>query len=434
MLRSDRCQSQARPPRAAKRSLIHGLPCSRALLGALLCLACAATGPATAQPAAAPADGSRAFGFGLYRQLAATPGNVCFSPFSLSTALAMTYAGARGETEAQMARVLHFGENDEAFHESFGALARMLRSSGEAPEDPRLVVANALWARWDHAFLDWYLDLVTGRYGALLRAVDFSRDPAGARRTINDWVAEQTSGKIDELIGPGLITPLTRLVLTNAIYFHAAWRHPFGEHSSDAPFLLAGGGSVDVPMMHLTERLNYLEGESSAGLPFQVLELPYRGTPVSMLILLPAQELSLGEFEATLTTELIDRWIAGLEPVLVSTFLPRFTLRAALDLAGTLSTMGMPDAFHPQTANFSGMTGERELFISSVVHDAVLEVTEKGTEAAAATAVVMALTASPADPRARRVVFRADHPFVFVIRDRESGVVLFLGRLMDPRG
>ncbi|MCK4413795.1 MAG: serpin family protein [Candidatus Eisenbacteria sp.] len=416
-------------PRPARRLFGLGL--------LVVCLAGSGSGVAIARvgvDADAPAAGINAFALDLYQQLADSPGNICFSPFSLSSALAMTYAGARGETEAQMARVLHFGDNGESFHEAYGDLSRSMRAAGDLAEGPRLVVANALWAQEDFSFLDWYFELVTSRYDAALRNVDFTGDPAGARRTINDWVARQTAGKILDLLGPGSVGPLTRLILTNAVYFRGAWVLPFAEKSPAAPFLLAGGERVEVPMMHQTGRLSYFEGQDPEGADFQVLELPYRETRLAMLIVLPSRGRPLDDFAAGVTPERLGEWIEGLEPLRVSVFLPRFALRAALDLAGTLGAMGMPDAFHQQTANFSGMTGSPDLFISSVLHKAFLEVTEQGTEAAAASAVVMALKSSGQDPRARKPVFRADHPFLFLIRDRETGVVLFLGRLVDPRG
>lgn len=369
------------------------------------------------------AAGNTAFAVDLYHQLRSIEGNLFFSPYSISTALAMTYAGARGNTEAQMARVLHFDLDhltQEALHSAFAALEEhMAQIQGKG--DVALHVANSLWPQAGYAFLAAFIDLCRRCYGVTITSVDYAADTEGARQQINAWVEEKTRDKIKELLKPPHVTPWTTLILVNAIYFKGNWAKQFDKkETDDGAFYLATGDPVSVPMMSQKARFGYQETED-----LQVLELPYAGGDLSMLVLLPQARDGLPALETALTAENLALWTQYLERVTVQVALPRFKLSGEFDLGETLQAMGMVDAFG--AADFSGMTGQRDLFISEVVHKAFVEVNEEGTEAAAATAVLMKRSIPPPTP-----VFRADHPFLFLIRENNTGSVLFLGRVADP--
>ena len=378
------------------------------------------------------ATANNRFGFDLLTRLRQQGGNLFFSSYSISTAMALTYTGARGQTADQMARVLHWCDgNGRTGAWSPAVLARSL-GAAIADQNRRgvqgnyeLVVANALWGHKDFTFLDDFLQTNETHYGGRLQSVDFAGDPESARVTINTWVEEQTRKRIQDLIPKGVIDEMTRLVLTNAIYFKGDWARPFAKDGTlNAPFKLGGNRTVDAPMMNQTGPFNYAEGPD-----LQVLEMPYKGDELSMVILLPREADGVAKVEQGLTYDTLTAWLAQVRSHEVVVTIPRFKLSGQLSLAGTLRSMGMTDAFSGG-ADFSGMTGRRDLFISAVVHKAFVAVDEKGTEAAAATGVVMKLTS--VGPRTRPVVFLADHPFMFLIRDRVSGAILFVGRLTDP--
>ncbi|MCL7452602.1 MAG: serpin family protein [Anaerolineae bacterium] len=388
-----------------------------------------ATPPAPADPADITklADGNTAFALELYQLLRQQEGNLFYSPYSISLALAMTYAGARGETEVQMAEALHFDLPQDRLHPAFEALAQVLASRGEVAEDKegegfRLNVANALWGQEDYQFLATFLAVVEQHYGGGLQPVDFLSAPEEARETINAWVEDETEGKIQDLIPSGVIDSLTRLVLTNAIYFNAAWADPFEpDMTKNGPFYLLDGGEVSVPMMRQMISLPYYAGDG-----YQAVEMFYDGHELSMVILLPEQS-ALKAFEGSLDRDQLAAIVQNLEHQPVSLTMPRFEFDAEFSLKEALATLGMPQAF-TEAADFSGMTGNRDLLISEVVHKAFVAVDEAGTEAAAATAVEMAVTGAPAEP----VQVTLDHPFLFLIRDIETGTILFLGRVVDP--
>jgi serpin B len=367
------------------------------------------------------------FALDLYQQLRAGDGNLFFSPYSISLALAMTYAGARGETEQEMAEVLHFGLPQDRLHPAFNSLAIELAERGKGAQGKdgegfRLNIVNAIWGQKDYKFLGSFLDTLAENYGAGLRILDFIRAPEESRITINDWVSEQTEGKIKDLIPQGMIDELTRLVLTNAIYFNAAWAVPFNENAtSDGVFHLLSGDEVTVPMMRQTESLGYTEGDN-----YQAVELPYDGNELSMVILLP-QSGEFDTFEGSLDSAKLNGILDELGYRQVDLTMPKFEFESSFDLKGTLAEMGMPVAFSPG-ADFSGMTGNRELSITDVVHKAFVSVDEAGTEAAAATAVIVGLTAVPETP----VTVNVDRPFVFLIRDIETGALIFVGRVLNP--
>jgi serpin B len=366
-------------------------------------------------------EGNNKFALELYQALQSQQGNLFLSPYSISTALAMTYAGARGQTQEQMAKTLNFPTttlSNEQFHSAFGAIIRKLNAAGQIG-GCELAVANALWGQKDYKFLQEFLTLVRTNYDGDLRQVDFAKQTEAARKTINDWVEGKTREKIKELIKPGMLDSMTRLVLTNAIYFKGKWASQFKpDKTQDAPFILLGGQKVNVPMMNQTGQFGYAQTDA-----IQLLEMPYINNELSMVVLLPNKLDGVNELEKGLTADNLAGWLAKLRKREVQVWLPRFKLTCEFSLAETLGSMGMPDAFSSK-ADFSGMTGNRELFISAVVHKAYVEVNEEGTEAAAATGVAMKLTSVPLPPP----VFKADHPFVFLIRDNHTGSILFIGR------
>lgn len=371
-------------------------------------------------------DGNNAFALDLYRTLRAEDGNLILSPYSISLALAMTYAGARGETESQMADVLHFslGQNS---HPAFNALDLGLTQRGKGSdkdqEPMKLRIANAVWVEQTETFLPDFLDTLALNYGAGVRLSDFINSFEPARKEINAWVEDQTEDRIKDLIPEGSLNTDTRMVLVNAIYFKADWLQQF-EHEStyDADFHLLDGSTVQVPTMHNDPFIPYAEGDG-----WQAVELPYAGDTAAMTILLPA-EGNFEQFDSTLDSAKFDSILAAMQPASVGLSLPKFSFTRDFGLAGTLSGLGMTDAFTPGLADFSGMNGKDDLFISDVIHKAFVAVDEEGTEAAAATAVIME-TASAAFPD---VTFTTDRPFIFIIRDTVSGQILFIGRVVNP--
>jgi serpin B len=370
-------------------------------------------------------EGNNRFALDLYGHLRGQPGNLFFSPNSISTALAMTYAGARGETEAQMARTLHFGGDPEAVHQDFRGLIEALRP-GEGKAPYRLSVANRLWGQQGYHFLPDFLAITRESYHAELASVDFSGDTEAARDRINRWVAQQTEDKIRDLVPPGVLTPLTRLVLTNAIYFKGDWSRPFAKQATkDEDFNVSGDKTTRVPMMRKQDDFRLGEGDG-----LKVLELPYGGGDLAALFVLPDAIDGLSAVEGGLSPETLQRWRASLSRQKVDVFLPRFKLTSTFSLAEALAAMGMPLAFDFNRADFSGISTQEKLYISAVLHKAYVDVNEKGTEAAAATAVAIAARAvqRPRPP----AVFRADHPFLFLIVDNRTQSILFMGRVVNP--
>ena len=373
-------------------------------------------------------DGNSAFTFDLYQALRETGGNLFYSPYSISLALAMTYAGARGETEEQMANTLHFDLPQNQLHSAFNSLDLELGRRGQGAkgkdgEGFRLHIVNAIWGQKDYEFLSEFLDLLAENYGAGLRILDFMKALEQSRITINNWVSDQTESRIEDLIPQGVLNPATVLVLTNAIYFNAAWQYPFEENmTNNGPFYLLDGNNITVPMMRQTEGFGYAEDDD-----YQAVELPYDGRELSMVILLP-QAGQFEAFEDKLDSQLVADIIETLEYRQVALTMPKFTYEAKFMMKELLSEMGMRDAFLPGIADFSGINGGRSLFIDEVIHQAFVEVDEAGTEAAAATAVIVELTAAPTEPKEVTI----DHPFVFLIRDIETGAILFVGRVVDP--
>jgi len=372
-------------------------------------------------------SGNNEFALELYRQLSANDdSNLFFSPYSLSLALAMTYAGAEGTTEEQMADTLNFILDEEDLHAAFNKLAIELASRGEGDsskdeEGFKLNIVNAIWGQVEYEFLSDYLDTLAVNYGAGLRLLDYASDPEACRQTINEWVSQQTEGKIEDLIKEGIISEVTRLVLTNAIYFNAAWEYPFDEdNTADGTFYLADGSTVTVPMMHQTEDFNYAEGDG-----YQAVELNYDGNELSMVIILP-EEGSFEQFEAALDSQKLDEIIDSLHTASVTLTMPKFEYSSQFSGKEALEAMGMTDAFS-MDADFSGMDGTYDLYIEDVVHKAFVSVDEAGTEAAAASAVVMNLKAVM-----EHAEVNLDHSFIYLIRDIETGTILFIGSVVNP--
>lgn len=372
-------------------------------------------------------DGNTEFAIDLYKQLGQEDGNLFYSPYSLSLALAMTYVGAEGVTKQQMADVLQFILQDEELHAAFNKLALELASRGEGAEGKddegfRLNVVNAIWGQKDFGFLAEFLDILAENYDAGLRILDFISNPEECHIIINDWVSEQTEGRIEDLIKEGIITSLTRLVLTNAIYFNAAWQYPFDEdNTADALFQLLDGSEVTVEMMHQTEEFGYAEGDG-----YQAVDLKYDGSELSMVIVLP-EVGNFDTFESSLDASILGEIVNNLGLADVTLSMPKFEYDSDFSLKKALEAMGMPVAFS-MAADFSGMTGDDDLFIKDVMHKAFVSVDEAGTEAAAASAVIMDLKAAPGEP----VEVTIDSPFIYLIRDIQTGTILFAGRVMNP--
>lgn len=366
--------------------------------------------------------GNNAFALDLYSQLRKQRGNLSFSPYSISTALAMTYAGARNETAAQMAKVLRFPLAPERLHPAFTQLITDLSSSDRNAY--QLAQANRLWGQKDCIFLDTFLTITKNDYGAELEKVDFANATEEARRTINIWVAQKTQGRIQNLLPNGTLNPLARLVLTNAIYFNGTWVAQFNpQKTANRPFNITPTQQIDVPTMQLpaTDAVGMAELDG-----LKVLEMPYVGNRLSMIVLLPEKVDGLSQLEQQLKLENLQKWLSSVSssqyPVQVS--LPKFKVTGEFELKQTLSQLSMSSAFS-DTADFSGMNGKKDLSLSAVVHKTFISVNESGTEATGATAVI-------AGTRGGGKRFQANHPFIFLIRDRRSESILFLGRVVNP--
>jgi serpin B len=364
------------------------------------------------------AKGNSAFALDLYANLCKQEGNLFLSPYSISNALAMTYAGARGKTAEQMASTLRFGIESQRLHATFADLISHLKTKRKA----QLTVANSLWGQKDYGFLPDFLNLTKASYGAGLTELDFEKATEESRKTINAWVERETKDKIKDLIPAGVLEPDTRLVLTNAIYFKAAWASPFSDKATkQEDFQVSATKKVKVAMMHQNDSMRFHDGGT-----FSAVEVPYEDYEMSMLIFLPKKVDGLADLEKSLTSANLEAWQKKMNIHSVQLALPKFKITAEFSLKKTLSELGMPLAFS-KMADFSGMTSREKLYIDAVLHKAFVDVHEKGTEAAAATAVIMRPTSAP--PPA---TFRADHPFVFLIRDNRTGSVLFMGRVNNP--
>jgi len=387
-----------------------------------------------AQPPAAPdekqadsdlaklVEGQNAFALALYDVLRKQEGNLAFSPASVNAALAMTYAGARRETAVEMKNALRLEVTGKRLHRAYEAwLGRLPRAAGE--DGSELTLANRLWADQGLSILADFSGILADHYGAPVAQLDFLADLEGSRTAINDWIEEQTHDRIQDLVEPGDIDDSTRLVLTNAIYFAGTWAEKFDPSLTKPQPFHAPGGDADVPMMHQSG--DFLAAEANG---VRVLVLPYQGGGLSMVILLPEARDGLPALEAQLGERGLDAHLLGVSKQRVSVALPRLTVEAGFRLKEALSALGMPSAFVKGKADLSGITGNRDLFISAVIHKAFVQVDEKGTEAAAATAVLVQRSGMPS----KAMEFVADHPFLYLIRDEQTGSILFLGRVTKP--
>jgi serpin B len=384
-------------------------------------------------------NGNNGFALDLYQVLRKRDGNLFFSPYSISQALAMTYAGAREQTGRQMAAALHFSLSQERLHPAFNALDQAITARGKAQPNPisgedvpgfTLKTVNAIWGQTGYTFQPPFLDMLAENYGAGLQLLDFAQAPEDSRATINDWVSDQTGGKLRDLIPQGAIDRLTRLVLANAISFEGAWSYPFREEDTAAgQFQLLDDSTATVPMMKRPNLLRYSYAEGSE---YQAIELDYvPGAGVTMLILLPASG-RFEAFESSLDAGRLDEIVWQLSDTEVKLAMPKFTYTSpSVSLKQTLGEMGMLDAFKPKVADFSGMDGTHLLYLGDVFHQASVSVSEKGTQAVAATAVIVQLVSAIDKPPVELTI---DRPFIFLIRDRSTGVILFVGRVLDPRG
>ena len=365
--------------------------------------------------------GNTAFATDLYARLKSRDGNLFFSPYSVSTALAMTYAGARGDTAQQMAKALHFTMPQERLHPAFADLQTELNAVQKSGKI-QISVANSLWPQAGHPFLPEYVALLKQNYDTSVTPIDYASAPETARKTINDWVEQKTNRKITDLIQPGVLNSMTRLVLANAIYFKGDWAKQFDPKlTSKGPFRVSASKDVECWMMYRKGTYAYVETPN-----LQILELPYSGSNLCMIVLLPREPIAFGNLEHDLTAAKLAEWLKALHEREIDICLPKFKLTCETRLDRALASMRMADAFTDR-ADFSGMDGQKNwLYIAAVLHKAFVDVNEEGTEAAAAAATFVVMGAE------RGPDFCADHPFVFLIRDNRTGSILFMGRVVNP--
>lgn len=372
-------------------------------------------------------EANNQFAFDLYSEYKSEKGNIFFSPYSISTALTMTYEGARGKTAEEMQAVLRIPKDDKKRRlES----ERIYNQINKNSKDYKLSTANALWAQEDYKFLEEYINNVEKYYGGKTTNLDFIKETEKSRVIINNWVEDQTNNKIKNLIPKESVSVMTRLILTNAIYFKGAWVLQFNKkNTKDEDFKTSSGKTVKIPMMKLTgddAEFNYAKADK-----VQILELPYDGEDLSMLLILPEED-SLKKLERSINTKKLSEWKSVLKKQRVDIYIPKFKFETKYFMAETLKKMGMPLAFKWPGADFSGMDGTRNLYIGDVIHQAFVEVNEEGTEAAAATAVIMMWGSAGNIEEPVIPVFRADHPFIFIIQQKETGNILFMGRVSNP--
>ena len=371
-------------------------------------------------------DANNQFAFDLYSEYKEEKGNIFFSPYSVSTALTMTYEGAMGKTAEEIQAVLRIPKDDEIRRLESAKIYDQINKNNN---DYKLSTANALWAQKDYIFLEEYINNVEKYYGGKTTNLDFIAETETSRVIINDWVEDQTNDKIKNLISKGALDDRTRLVLTNAIYFKGTWILQFDKKDTkDENFKTDLGQTIKVPMMKLigdSARFNYAEVDKT-----QILELPYEGEDLSMLLILPEED-NLKKLERSISAEKLSDWRSALKKQRVDVYIPKFKFETKYFMAETLKEMGISDAFVFGAADFSQMDGTKDLYISDVIHQAFVEVNEEGTEAAAATAVIMTW-GSVGGEKAITPVFRADHSFIFIIQQKETGNILFIGRVSDP--
>ncbi len=373
---------------------------------------------------------NNAFAFDLYARRRAATGDLALSPASVTTALAMTWAGAKGETADEMKRALHFEADQAGVAAAAGELIGRLNAPGQKV---KLRVSNRLFGERSFRFEPPYLALTKSAFGAPLEPLDFAHAPEPSRQRINDWAAKETENRVTNLVPANGVDRETRLVLVNAVYFLGTWSKRFDKAFTSAePFFANGAGARPAPTMRQTETFGYAASDG-----VKVLELPYEGGDYALTLLLPERRDGLAALEASLTADKFAAWAAALAPTRVAVALPTFKIEpaASLSLGDDLKALGMKRAFERGRAEFFGIASPPEpadrLFVGAVFHKAFVKVDEAGTEAAAATAVAMPRGGRP-PPAAPPVEFRADHPFLFALRDAKTGLLLFVGRVTDP--
>ena len=397
----------------------------RAFLTAIiLLLTISASSPKRQSGPESIAQNNNVFAFDLYQRIKEkTDQNIFFSPFSISTALAMTYAGANGETANEMAKTMHFGPNEPDFHYAYGSYLNVLEDNAKG--NIQLRIANRLWGEKTYKLRPDFIKLNKRAYDSPLQPMDFRTKPEACRLSINDWIAERTEQRIKDLLPEGTVTNDTRLVLTNAIYFKGDWLYQFKpKKTKEKKFTLADGGKVKAPFMHFEGAFDFYHGPN-----YKMIKLPYKGEKQSMVVVLPHADVSLAEVEEEINSSSFQQLTYGYKPD-VELALPKFKITKPLSLNSYLQDMCIRIAFTDK-ADFSLMTESQDLMISDVIHKAFIEVNEEGTEAAAATAVVMVLTSTIAE-EPKPETFVADHPFLFYIIDDQTQAILFMGRIMNP--
>jgi serpin B len=358
------------------------------------------------------------FSFDFYQKISEnTNENIFFSPYSIFVALSMAYEGARGNTSAQMYNLLDFLQNDSATKGSFGKIYNLLN---QKQTGYKINTANAFWVQQNYPFLPDYINILENYYMAEANELDFSKNVEAAK-IINSWIENQTNGKIKDMIDSGALSELTRLVLTNAIYFKGLWENPFDpKYTSQVDFKVNSSKTIKVDMMSLSDStFNYTETDE-----LQILKLPYQGNDLSMLVILP-KENNVSIVDSLLNNLNIEDWNSSLHEIKINVDIPKFKFKTEYNLNNILTKMGMIDAFSAVDADFSGMDGTKNLFISDILHKAYVEVNEEGTEAAAATAVIITTSITS-------TTFNVDHPFVFLIQHESTGAIIFMGKIMNP--
>ena len=388
------------------------------------------------------------FAINLYSEINNdTNENIFFSPWSISTVMAMAYEGARGETAKEIQSVFHFPTDNNSRRSSY---AKMLNTLNKASGKYKLSTANAIWLQKDYLFLEDYKDIISKYYLGEIKNLDFVNNPSGASSDINNWVSKNTNNKIKNIVSPNMFNKMSRAVLTNAVYFKGKWKHKFNkDKTKPEDFTLPSGSKIKVPMVRLEDdNLNFNYAESDG---VQILEMPYQGDKISMLVLLPRTHMTyqmlrrrfkmkgtkpqlsnMTHLESILTEEKLQEWRNKLKPETVYIYMPKFTFETSYSLSDYLKSMGMNLPFKWPGADFSGMDGTHLLYIDQVLHKAYIDVYEEGSEAAAATVIVTTFGAAKPAEMPHYVEFRADHPFIFIIQETETGNILFIGKVNNP--
>ena len=368
-------------------------------------------------------ESNNIFALDLYAKLSAHEGNLCFSTYSISVVLAMTFAGARGATEKQIKDVMQTTLTQYEFHAGFAQLQKQISAIGKE-ENVELLLANSIYPHNRYSFLESFVNLLRENYGIPIKPLDYS-EPETARRTINQWVNEKTQEHISELLPVGILDSLTRLVLVNAIYFKGLWEKQFDKQDTvNSPFRVSNEKYVNIPMMRQKSGFRYTEDNQA-----QVLELPYQGKSLSLIIILPKESDGLVMIAKSLSFKKLSIWSKNIFEQTVDVHLPLFKIKSNFNLNDTLISMGMPDAFDMDKADFSGIDDTKELYISNTIHQADIEVNEEGATATAATAVIMGTRSFPQEYQ-----FHVDHPFIFLLRENTTSGILFIGRVLNPAG